>query len=140
MSVLMPSHFRTWPAFALLLVLSGGNALAQQQAPQSQLQQRWQGWQRQRAEALTKLSPQRRRDYVRAQRDLEQRFHSQRLTLLDQSGTCLEQAQGQLAVERCLERLQSGRLQLRREEMTLMQELHQRFGLPVGKGGRQPAG
>jgi hypothetical protein len=136
----MPSRLRSWPALAALLVLSGGSVLAQQPAPQSQRQERWQGWQRQRVEALTKLSPQQRRDYVRAQRDLEQRFHSQRLTLLDQSGTCLEQAQGQLAVERCLERLQSGRLQLRREEMTLMQELHQRFGLPVGKGGRQPAG
>jgi hypothetical protein len=136
----MPSRFRTWPALAVLLVLSGGSVQAQQPTPQSQLQQRWQGWQRQRAEALTKLSPQQRRDYVRAQRDLEQRFHSQRLNLLDQSGTCLEQARGQVAVERCLDRLQSGRQQLRREEITLMQDLHQRFGLPVGRGGRQPAG
>jgi GrpB-like predicted nucleotidyltransferase (UPF0157 family) len=119
----MPSRFRSWPALAALLVLSGGQVLAQQQAPQSQLQQRWQGWQRQRAEALTKLSPQQRRDYVKAQRDLEQRFHNQRLTLLDQSGTCLEQALGQVAVERCLERLQSGRMQLRREEMTQLQQL-----------------
>jgi hypothetical protein len=119
----MPSHFRSWPALAALLVLSGGHVLAQQPAPQSQLQQRWQGWQRQRAEALTKLSPQQRRDYVKAQRDLEQRFHNQRLTLLDQSGTCLEQARGQVAVERCLERLQSGRMQLRREEMTQLQQL-----------------
>jgi hypothetical protein len=77
---------------------------------------------------------------VRAQRDLEQRFHSQRLTLLDQGGTCLEQARGQAAVERCLDRLQSGRKQLRREDMTLIQELNQRFGLPVRKGGHQPAG
>jgi hypothetical protein len=119
----MPSRFRSWPALAALLVLSGGSVLAQQPAPQSQLQQRWQGWQRQRAEALTKLSPQQRRDYVKAQRDLEQRFHNQRLTLLDQSGTCLEQARGQVAVERCLERLQSGRMQLRREEMTQLQQL-----------------
>ena len=119
----MPSRFRSWPALAALLVLSGGSVLAQQPAPQSQLQQRWQGWQRQRAEALTKLSPQQRRDYVKAQRDLEQRFHTQRLTLLDQSGTCLEQARGQVAVERCLERLQSGRMQLRREEMTQLQQL-----------------
>jgi hypothetical protein len=119
----MPFRFRSWPALAALLVLSGGSVLAQQPAPQSQLQQRWQGWQRQRAEALTKLSPQQRRDYVKAQRDLEQRFHNQRLTLLDQSGTCLEQARGQVAVERCLERLQSGRMQLRREEMTQLQQL-----------------
>jgi hypothetical protein len=119
----MHSRLRSWPALAALLVLSGGSVLAQQPAPQSQLQQRWQGWQRQRADALTKLSPQQRRDYVRAQRDLEQRFHSQRLTLLDQSGTCLEQARGLLAVEGCLERLQSGRMQLRREEMTQLQQL-----------------
>ena len=119
----MPSRLRSWPALAALLVLSGGSVLAQQPAPPSQLQQRGQGWQRQRAEALTKLSPQQRRDYVRAQRDLEQRFHSQRLTLLDQSGTCLEQASGQAAVERCLDRLQSGRKQLRREEMAQLQQL-----------------
>ena len=119
----MHSRLHSWPALAALLVLSGGSVLAQQPAPQSQLQQRWQGWQRQRAEALTKLSAQQRRDYVRAQRDLEQRFHSQRLTLLDQSGTCLEQARGLLAVEGCLERLQSGRMQLRREEMTQLQQL-----------------
>ena len=104
-------------------MLSGGSVLAQQPAPQSQLQQRWQGWQRQRAEALTKLRPQQRRDYVKAQRDLEQRFHNQRLTLLDQSGTCLEQARGLLAMEGCLETLQSGRMQLRREEMTQLQQL-----------------
>ena len=89
--------------------------------------------QRQQVEALTRLSPSQRRAYVQAQRSLEQRLHGRRITLLDQSERCLGQAASQEAVQACAQAGQRSRMELRRQEMTELMEIQQRFGLPSWK-------
>ena len=88
----------------------------------------------QRLKAFTAMGPSQRQGFFQAQRSLEERFYRQRLSQLNQSERCLDQARGQSAVDTCLQTAQQARRDLRRQEMAEWQALNQRFGLPTPKG------
>lgn len=93
----------------------------------------------QRLKAFTAMGRAQRQGFFQAQRSLEERFYGQRLSQLNQSERCLDQARGQSAVETCLQTAQQARRDLRRQEMAEWQALNQRFGLPTpqGRGSKQ---
>ena len=93
----------------------------------------------QRLEAFTAMAPAQRHGFFQAQRSLEERFSSQRLSQLNQSERCLDQARGQSAVDTCLQTAQQARRDLRHQEMAEWQALNQRYGLPTpqGRGSKQ---
>ena len=114
-------------AAALLLLASPLHALAAQDEGREALQ-------RQRAEAMGRLSTQQRQQYFAAWRQLEQRQASQRLEQLEQSERCLVQARDVSAVETCQKRFIQGERTLRQARMRELGELQGRFNLP-GWGG-----
>ena len=123
---------------ALLLTgtaLTGTAALAEPvKAPWSgQGSEQFQKLKSQRLEAFTMMSPAHRHGFFQAQRILEERFYRQRLSRLDQSERCLDQARGQSAVDTCLQASQQARRELRHQEMREWQALNQRFGLPTSQ-------
>ncbi len=93
----------------------------------------------QRLKAFTAMGPAQRQGFFQAQRSLEERFYSQRLSQLNRSERCLDQARGQSAVDTCLQTAQQARRDLRRQEMAEWQAVNQRFGLPTpqGRGNKQ---
>jgi hypothetical protein len=93
----------------------------------------------QRLKAFTAMGPAQRQGFFQAQRSLEERFYSQRLSQLNRTERCLDQARGQSAVDTCLQTAQQDRRDLRRQEMAEWQAVNQRFGLPTpqGRGGKQ---
>ena len=93
----------------------------------------------QRLKAFTAMGPTQRQGFFQAQRSLEERFYRQRLSQLNQSERCLDQARGQSAVDTCLQTAQQARRDLRRQEMAEWQAVNQRFGLPTpqGRGSKQ---
>jgi hypothetical protein len=93
----------------------------------------------QRLKAFTAMGPSQRQGFFQAQRSLEERFYRQRLSQLNQSERCLDQARGQSAVDTCLQTAQQARRDLRRQEMAEWQAVNQRFGLPTpqGRGSKQ---
>ena len=93
--------------------------------------------QRQRAEAMGRLSTQQRQQYFAAWRQLEQRQASQRLEQLEQAERCLLQARDVPAVETCQKRFTQGERSLRQVRMRELGELQARFNLP-GWGGPRP--
>jgi hypothetical protein len=105
--------FRARPlllAAALLLLASPLHAIAAQNEGREALQ-------RQRAEAMGRLSTQQRQQYFAAWRQLEQRQASQRLEQLEQSERCLVQARDVSAVETCQKRFIQGERTLRQARM-----------------------
>ena len=88
----------------------------------------------QRLKAFTAMGPAQRQGFFQAQRSLEERFYRQRLSQLNQSERCLDQARGQSAVDTCLQTAQQARRDLRRQEMAEWQAVNQRFGLPTPQG------
>jgi hypothetical protein len=88
----------------------------------------------QRREAFSAMSPAQRHGFFQAQRSLEERFYRQRLSRLDQSERCLDQARDKSAVDTCLQTGQQARRDLRHQEMTEWQALNQRYGLPTPQG------
>jgi len=93
----------------------------------------------QRLAAFSAMGPAQRHGFFQAQRSLEERFYRQRLSRLDQSERCLDQARDKSAVDTCLQTGQQARRDLRRQEMTEWQALNQRYGLPTpqGSGSKQ---
>jgi hypothetical protein len=93
----------------------------------------------QRLKGFTAMGPAQRQGFFQAQRSLEERFYSQRLSQLNRTERCLDQARGQSAVDTCLQTAQQDRRDLRRQEMAEWQAVNQRFGLPTpqGRGGKQ---
>ena len=95
----------------------------------------------QRLKAFIAMGPAQRQGFFQAQRSLEERFYRQRLSQLNQSERCLDQARGQSAVDTCLQTAQQARRDLRRQEMAEWQAVNQRFGLPTPQGrGSKPKG
>ena len=88
----------------------------------------------QRLEAFSAMGPAQRHGFFQAQRSLEERFYRQRLSWLDQSERCLDQARDKGAVDACLKAAQQARRDLRHQEMMEWQALNQRFGLPIPQG------
>jgi hypothetical protein len=88
----------------------------------------------QRLAAFSAMGPAQRHGFFQAQRSLEERFYRQRLSRLDQSERCLDQARDKSAVDTCLQTGQQARRDLRRQEMTEWQALNQRYGLPTPQG------
>ena len=88
----------------------------------------------QRLEAFSAMGPAQRHGFFQAQRSLEERFYRQRLSWLDQSERCLDQARDKGAVDACLKAGQQARRDLRYQEMMEWQALNQRFGLPIPQG------
>ena len=86
-------------------------------------------------EALTRLTPAQRVDYIQEQRSLEENRSRQRLVQLDEAKRCLSQANGAAAVKTCWQALAQGNQQLRSQQMQQQQALAQRFGLPVPREG-----
>ena len=82
-------------------------------------------------EALSRLSPSQRRDYLQALRTLEDSRSRARLTQLDQTQRCLAQAGAVTAVRSCWQSLARAQKQQRRQQMQQQQALIQRFGLPM---------
>jgi hypothetical protein len=114
-------------ASALLLLASPLHGIAAQGEGREAMQ-------RQRAEAMSRLSSQQRQQYFAARRQLEQRQATQRLEQLDQAERCLLQARGVSAVEICQKRSIQDRQTSRQGRMRELGELHSRFNLP-GRGG-----
>ncbi len=90
----------------------------------------------QRLKAFTAMGPAQRQGFFQAQRSLEERFYRQRLSQLNQSERCLDQARGQSGVDSCLQTAQQARRDLRRQEMAEWQAVNERFGLPTPQGRR----
>jgi hypothetical protein len=88
----------------------------------------------QRLEAISAMGAAQRHGFFQAQRSLEERFYRQRLSRLDQSERCLDQARDKGAVDACLKAAQQARRDLRHQEMMEWQALNQRFGLPIPQG------
>ena len=85
-------------------------------------------------EALARLTPAQRGDYIKAQRSLEDKRSKQRLVQLDEAQRCLTQASTARSIRSCMQALnQSGR-KLREEQLQQQQLIAQRFGLPQLKG------
>lgn len=110
-------------AAALLLLASPLHAIAAQGEGREAMQ-------RQRAEAMSRLSSQQRRQYFTAWRQLEQRQTTQRLAQLDQAERCMVQARDVPAVEVCQRSFVEGERTLRQTRMRELGELQSRFNLP----------
>jgi hypothetical protein len=93
--------------------------------------------QRQRAEAMSRLSSQQRQQYFTAWRQLEQRQTTQRLAQLNQAERCMVQARDLPAVEVCQKSFVEGERTLRQTRMRELGELQSRFNLPGWGGPRQ---
>ena len=85
-------------------------------------------------DALTRLTPAQRTEYLQAQRTLEDNRSRQRLAQLDQVQSCLAQASAEPAIRSCWQGMAHANQQLRAQQMQQQQALAQRFGLPAPKG------
>ena len=93
-------------------------------------------------EALTRLTPAQRSEWIQGQRTLEENRNKQRLAQLDQVQRCLVQAGSAPAVKSCMQVFNQAVQQLRSQQMQQQQALAQRFGLPApkGQGGKHQGG
>ena len=93
-------------------------------------------------DALARLTPAQRSDYIQALRSLEENRSKQRLAQLDQAQRCLSQAGAAPAIKSCWQAMGQANQQMRGLQMQQQQALAQRFGLPVpkGQGGKRQAG
>ena len=85
-------------------------------------------------DALARLTPAQRSDYIQAQRTLEETRSRQRLAQLDQAQRCLAQASTAPAIKSCWQAMAQANQQLRIQQMQQHQAVAQRFGLPLPKG------
>ena len=93
-------------------------------------------------DALARLTPAQRSEYIQSQRTLEENRSKQRLAQLDQAQRCLAQASTAPAIKSCMQALNQAGQQLRSQQMQQQQALAQRFGLPApkGQGGKHQGG
>ena len=85
-------------------------------------------------EALARLTPAQRSEYIQAQRSLEETRSRERLAQLDQAQRCLVQASAAPAIRSCMQALNQAGQQSRAQQMEQQQAIAQRFGLPAPKG------
>ena len=88
-------------------------------------------------DALTRLTPSQRSEYLQAQRTLEENRSKQRLAQLDQAQTCLAQASDEQTVRSCWQVMARANQQLRAKQMQQQEALAQHLALPLpkAKGG-----
>ena len=88
-------------------------------------------------DALTRLTPSQRSEYIQAQRTLEENRSKQRLAQLAQAQNCLAQASDDQAVRSCWQVMARASQQLRAQQMQQQQALAQHLALPLpkAKGG-----
>jgi hypothetical protein len=85
-------------------------------------------------DALSRLTPAQRSEYIQGLRGIEQSRSSERLQQLDQGQTCLAQAANPTAVRSCWQSFASASQKSRAEQAQQQQALAERLGLPaVGK-------
>lgn len=85
-------------------------------------------------DALVRLTPAQRREYVQAQRTLEENRSRQRLAQLDALQRCLVPASTPPAIRRCMQAMNQAAQQLRAQRMEQQQAIAQRFGIPLPRG------
>ena len=85
-------------------------------------------------DALSRLTPAQRSEYIQGLRSIEQSRSSERLQQLDQAQTCLGPAANPTAVKSCWQAFASASQKSRAEQAQQQQALAERLGLPaVGK-------
>jgi hypothetical protein len=82
-------------------------------------------------DALSRLTPAQRSDYIQGLRGIEQSRSSERLQQLDQAQTCLGQAANPTAVKSCWQTFASASQKSRAEQAQQQQALAERLGLPA---------
>lgn len=128
---------RIAPALAGALLLAAGSAWGQ--GP-TQGHGGHQGHGQALTEALARLTPAQRVEYVQALRALEESRSRQRLLQLDAAQRCLAAADAAPAIRSCWQAFAQSNQQQRVQQMQQLQALAQRFGLPqprAGSGRRQ---
>ncbi|MEY3751166.1 MAG: hypothetical protein RLZZ11_1818 [Cyanobacteriota bacterium] len=88
-------------------------------------------------DALSRLTPAQRSEYIQGQRSIEQTRSGERLQQLDQAQTCLAKAGSPTAVTACWKSLTAAAQKSRAEQAQQQQALAQRFGLPAGGKKKQ---
>ena len=83
-------------------------------------------------DALSRLSPTQRMDYIQGLRGIEEASSSERLQHLDQAQACLAKASNPTAVKGCWQGFTSASQKSRAEQVQQQQALAQRLGLPAG--------
>ncbi len=88
-------------------------------------------------DALSRLTPAQRSEYIQGLRSIEQARSSERLQQLDQAQTCLGQAANPTAVKSCWQSFASASQKSRAEQAQQQQALVERLGLPAGGKKKQ---
>ena len=88
-------------------------------------------------DALSRLTPAQRSEYIQGLRSIEQSRSSERLQQLDQAQTCLGQAATPTAVKSCWQSFASASQKSRAEQAQQQQALAERLGLPTGGKKKQ---
>ena len=82
-------------------------------------------------EALARLTPAQRSEYIQGLRSIEQSRSTERLQQLDQAQTCLGKAANPAAVKSCWQTFNSAGQKSRSEQAQQQQALAERLGLPA---------
>jgi hypothetical protein len=88
-------------------------------------------------DALSRLTPAQRSEYIQGLRSIEQSRSSERLQQLDQAQSCLGQAANPTAVKSCWQSFASASQKSRAEQAQQQQALAERLGLPAGGKKKQ---
>jgi len=88
-------------------------------------------------DALSRLSPAQRSEYIQGLRGIEQSRSTERLQQLDQAQTCLAQAANPTVVKSCWQSFASASQKSRAEQAQQQQALVERLGLPAGGKKKQ---
>jgi len=88
-------------------------------------------------DALSRLTPAQRSEYIQGLRSIEQSRSSERLQQLDQAQTCLGPAANPTAVKSCWQAFASASQKSRAEQAQQQQALAERLGLPAGGKKKQ---
>jgi len=82
-------------------------------------------------DALSRLTPAQRSEYIQGLRSIEQSRSTERLQQLDQAQTCLGKAANPAAVKSCWQTFNSAGQKSRSEQAQQHQALAERLGLPA---------
>lgn len=83
-------------------------------------------------DALTRLNPTQRSEYLQGLRSIEDSRSAERLQQIDQAQACLAQAGSPTALKSCWQSFTSSSQKSRSEQAQQSQALAQRLGLPAG--------
>lgn len=114
-------------AVAALVLLGAGSGWSQQHKGERASQ---------RLEALVKLAPPQRAQYLQGQRALEETRHRDRLEQLDRAQSCLAAAATAPALKACWQALLTTAQTQRQSQLQEQRALDQRLGLPAGQKAR----